>query len=55
VTLDPVDQMREEFDYFADRLRAGRPVGPDGEHGLVDVAAMEAVYEAADRRAWVEL
>ncbi|WP_101296931.1 D-xylose 1-dehydrogenase Gfo6 [Halegenticoccus soli] len=47
IQLDPADQMLEEFDYFADRVRGGRAVYPDGEHGLVDMIAMEAVYESA--------
>jgi len=55
VTIARVDQMREEFDYFADRLRSGAPVGPDGDHGLVDMHAMEAVYEAAETGRWVSL
>ncbi|WP_331235487.1 D-xylose 1-dehydrogenase Gfo6 [Natronorarus salvus] len=47
VEYEPVDQMREEVAYFADRVLAGEPVGPDGEHGLRDVEVVEAVYEAA--------
>ena len=55
VTFTRVDQMREEFDYFADRVRGDAPIRPDGEHALVDVVAMEAVYEAAAERTWVDL
>lgn len=44
-----VDQMTEEFAYFADRFLSGEPMGPDGEHGVVDVRAIEAVYDAAER------
>jgi len=55
IEVDRVDQMREEFDYFADRLRSGVEIDPDGRHGVVDVEIMEAVYEAADRDAWVEV
>lgn len=47
VTLDRVDQMREEFDYFADRLRSGAVIYPDGEHGLQDMEVMAAIYESA--------
>ena len=47
VAFAPRNQMTEEFDYFADRVLTGRPIGPDGAHGLVDVRAIEAVYEAA--------
>ena len=55
IEVDRVDQMREEFDYFADRLRGDAPIHPDGRHGVVDVEVMEAVYEAADRDVWVEV
>ncbi|MFD1599640.1 D-xylose 1-dehydrogenase Gfo6 [Halobellus rarus] len=53
ITVTAVDQMREEFDYFADRLRGAKPIGPDGDHGLVDMRAMEAVYEAAESDRWI--
>jgi len=47
--FETVDQMREEFDYFAHCLLTDtRPHG-DGEHGLVDMRVMERIYEAADR------
>jgi xylose dehydrogenase (NAD/NADP) len=55
VVVERVDQMREEFDYFADRLRSDADIYPDGRHGVVDVEVMEAVYEAADRDTWVEV
>lgn len=43
IDFDPVDQMEEEFDYFADRLLTGREIYPDGEHGLTDIRAVEAI------------
>lgn len=43
----PVDQMRAEFERFAGRILAGEPVEPSGEHGVVDVAVVERIYEAA--------
>ncbi|MFB6131759.1 MAG: D-xylose 1-dehydrogenase Gfo6 [Salinigranum sp.] len=46
VTVPQVDQMREEFDYFADRVLAGERPHPDGRHGVVDVRTLAAVYEA---------
>ncbi|WP_254547110.1 D-xylose 1-dehydrogenase Gfo6 [Halomarina pelagica] len=55
ITFTKVDQMLEEFDYFADRIRSNASMYPDGEHALVDVVTMEAVYEAAERDAWVTL
>lgn len=55
VDLKKVDQMLEEFDYFADRIRSDATILPDGEHGLVDVEVMEAVYRSAEQREWVSL
>ena len=48
-TLEGVggDEVREEFDYFADRVLSGRPPEPDGEDGLRDMRVMDAVYDAA--------
>ena len=43
------DEMTEEFDYFADRVLRGGPISPDGEHALVDMRTLSAIYEAADR------
>ncbi|MFB6106351.1 MAG: D-xylose 1-dehydrogenase Gfo6 [Halobacteriaceae archaeon] len=48
VAVPPADQMREEFDYFADCLLDGRDPYADGDHGLVDMRAIEAVFEAAE-------
>ncbi|WP_049898172.1 D-xylose 1-dehydrogenase Gfo6 [Halococcus agarilyticus] len=55
IAFSEVDQMLEEFDYFADRVRSDASIRPDGEHGLVDIQAMEAVYEADERDEWVSL
>jgi len=55
VTIEKVDQMHEEFDYFADRIRGEAPIYPDGDHGLVDMHAMEAIYEAAATDQWIAL
>jgi xylose dehydrogenase (NAD/NADP) len=52
---DPVDQMREEFDYFANRLQRGLVPEPDGEHALVDMRAISALYESAKSGRRVEL
>jgi xylose dehydrogenase (NAD/NADP) len=53
ITLTEVDQMLEEFDYFADRVRGDASIHPDGEHGLVDMRTMETVYESAGSGEWV--
>ncbi|WP_227356429.1 D-xylose 1-dehydrogenase Gfo6 [Haladaptatus salinisoli] len=42
------DEMIEEFDYFADRVLRGVAPSPDGEHALVDMRTLAAIYEAAD-------
>jgi len=55
VRFEQVNQMTEEFDYFADCLLTGRDPHPDGEHGLVDLRAIEAVYESADTGRRVEI
>mgnify|MGYP000082387678 FL=1 len=52
---EPVDQMREEFDYFANRLQHGEDPEPDGEHGMVDMRAIRALYESAEQGRRVEL
>jgi xylose dehydrogenase (NAD/NADP) len=47
--FDSIDQMEEEFDYFANCLLDDREPHADGRHALVDMKTIEAVYEAADR------
>ncbi|WP_121740879.1 D-xylose 1-dehydrogenase Gfo6 [Natronorubrum halophilum] len=44
-----VEEMREEFDYFADRVLGGEPILPDGRHGLEDMRTIRAIHEAAER------
>jgi predicted dehydrogenase len=53
--FDQRSQMTEEFDYFADRVLSDTPVHPDGEHGLTDMRALEAIYEAAETDSTVSL
>ncbi|MFC7081341.1 D-xylose 1-dehydrogenase Gfo6 [Halorussus caseinilyticus] len=50
-----VDQMLEEFDYFAHQLRTDGDIYPDGRHGLADIEAMAAIYESADEGSVMEL
>ena len=47
-SIAPVNEEREEFDYFADCLLSGRGPEPDGRHGLVDMRTIEAIYESAE-------
>ncbi|MFC6615698.1 D-xylose 1-dehydrogenase Gfo6 [Halopenitus salinus] len=46
-TSDEVDEMREEFDYFADRVLTGAEIEPDGRHGLRDLEIVEALHRSA--------
>lgn len=55
VEFEQVDQMEEEFEYFAHCLLTGEKPHPDGEHALRDIEAIKAVYEASEREATVEL
>lgn len=54
-TADEVDEMREEFEYFADRLLTGREIHPDGTHGLRDLEIVAAIHESAEDRTRVQL
>ena len=58
VTHDSFDaqrEMREEFDYFADRILTDREVYADGRHGLVDIQTIEAIHEAGESDSLVEI
>jgi len=55
VDVTQVHQLEEEFAYFADCLLAGREPEPDGEHGLVDMRAIEAIYESAETGETIEV
>ncbi|MFC6976703.1 D-xylose 1-dehydrogenase Gfo6 [Halomicroarcula sp. GCM10025709] len=46
--VDSQREMREEFDYFADRVLTGGDIVPDGRHGLQDMRIIQALHEAAD-------
>ncbi len=43
-----VDEVREEFDYFAHCVLGGGECETDGEDGLADLRVIEAAYEAAE-------
>jgi len=55
VAFEQADQMEEEFEYFSHCLLTGEEPHPDGEHGLTDIRAIKAVYEASERGETVEL
>jgi len=56
-TIDPapVDDLREEFDYFAHAVLTDGEIEPDGRDGLSDVRTMVAAYDAAEEGRRVEL
>lgn len=49
IDLPQVDQMEEEFEYFATKVLADESVYADGTHGLVDLESIAAIHEAADK------
>lgn len=44
----PVDEVREEFDYFAHCILTDTACETDGEEGLKDLRVIEAAYESAE-------
>ncbi len=50
VEFEEGNAIREEFDYFASRVLTDQEIVPDGRHGLVDMKAIDAIYEAAEKR-----
>ncbi|WP_436347215.1 D-xylose 1-dehydrogenase Gfo6 [Natronorubrum sp. FCH18a] len=46
-TGPPVDEVREEFDYFGYCVLTGADPEPDGADGVADLRAIEAAYESA--------
>ncbi|MDS0278673.1 Gfo/Idh/MocA family oxidoreductase [Halomicroarcula sp. S1AR25-4] len=53
--FDSQREMREEFDFFADRVLTGEPVVADGRHGLQDMRIVRAIHQAAESGDVVEL
>ncbi|MBV0925379.1 Gfo/Idh/MocA family oxidoreductase [Halomicroarcula limicola] len=53
--FDSQREMREEFDYFADRVLTDGEIVADGRHGLQDMRIIRAVHEAAESGDVVEL
>ena len=50
-----VSGIDEEFEYFANCVLRGKQPDPDGQDGLADARAMDAIYEAAETGRRVEL
>ena len=55
VDFEQVHQIEEEFAYFGHQLLTGEPFFPDGDHALVDMRALDAIYESAATGAPVAL
>ncbi|XVH33530.1 D-xylose 1-dehydrogenase Gfo6 (plasmid) [Haloferacaceae archaeon DSL9] len=47
-TGPPVDEVIEEFDYFAHCVLTGMEPEPDGRDGVADLEAIRAIYESAE-------
>ena len=54
-TGPPVDEVREEFGYFAHCILADTTCETAGEDGLTDLRIIEAAYESADTGERIEL
>jgi D-xylose 1-dehydrogenase (NADP+, D-xylono-1,4-lactone-forming) len=54
-TYDAEREVREVFDYFADRVLTGEEIYADGRHGLVDMRTIEAIHRAADEGEPIDL
>ncbi|ELY93002.1 glucose-fructose oxidoreductase [Natrialba chahannaoensis JCM 10990] len=54
-TGPPVDEVREEFEYFGYCVLTGADPEPDGEDGVMDLAIIEAAYESAETHCRVGL
>lgn len=46
-TFDPGDQVAAELDYFSECIMANIEPEPNGEEGMKDIIAAEAVYRSA--------
>ena len=55
IAPENVNQMTEEFDYFAHCLLTDTDPVPDGEHGLFDMVVLDRIYEAAESGSVVEI
>jgi xylose dehydrogenase (NAD/NADP) len=55
VGFEDVDEVFEELEYFATCVLAGRDPHPDGEHGLVDMQTIAAMYRSAETGERVEV
>jgi predicted dehydrogenase len=50
-----VNEVVEEFEYFATKVLTGEEPEPTGSHGLTDLEVMTGAYESAQTDSWVTL
>jgi xylose dehydrogenase (NAD/NADP) len=55
IEFEQVDQMQEEFEYFAHCLLTDTEPYADGEHGLVDIETIKSVYASAESGATIDI
>lgn len=55
ISSDQPNEIVEEFDYFAHCLFTGEEPYPNGRNGLVDLEAIEAMYESAETGQRIDL
>lgn len=54
-TFDAEREMKEEFDYFADRVLTNSDIHTDGAHGLQDMRIIRAIHEASKYNEMIEI
>lgn len=54
-TFDAEREMKEEFDYFADRVLTNSDIHADGSHGLQDMRIIKAIHESAKYNEIIEI
>jgi xylose dehydrogenase (NAD/NADP) len=55
IEFDQIDQMEEEFDYFAHCLLTDTEPYADGEHALTDIRIIKGIYESAESDSTVDI
>jgi predicted dehydrogenase len=50
-----VNEVVEEFEYFATKVLTNADPEPDGSHGLTDLKVMTEAYDSAETGSWVTL
>jgi predicted dehydrogenase len=55
LTGPSVNEVVEEFEYFATKVLTGEELKPNGSHGLTDLEVMTGAYKSAETDSWVTL